>query len=298
MLNLKVWQAAALFGIVSLSPITDFAVSAEQLDVPCVLSMAYKDIGKPGYMDAAPSDEGLYKTMLAEAVEKIGCTLRIVRFPKKRAHQQLAVGNIDIYPSTGFEEERANYLFFIANGLSRHEPYFGLAPADVSELRSIKDIAKYGLGWVGEAGSTVAYEAEKLGVPYLGISDLTYRRAIEMLAQRRRIFYRIIDGNYEQYLAEIGQPDLRSMGISTHVHCCGTKFQDLYVGISRKSPLYKEEVNPLWDEKKAPSADNFPVQLVAGSVPHQLAKALQDMTQSGRTAELFHQYIVAPGYTP
>lgn len=297
MIGSKVWRVIAILGAVTLTQ-PGLVYSSERQDAPCLLSMTYKDIGKPGYMDEAPGDEGLYKVMLSEAVERIGCELRVVRFPKKRTHQQLALGNIDFYPSTGFEEERSDYLFFIPNGLSRHEPYLGLAPADVGELSSIKDIEKYGLGWVGEAGSTVQYEADELKVPYFGVSDLTYGRAIEMLVQGRRIFYRIIEGNYEQFLAETGQPDLRSMGISTHLHCCGSKFQDLYVGISRKSPIYKEEVNPLWDEKQALAADNFPVQLVPGSVAARLANALQEMTLSGRTAALFRQYITEPGHTP
>jgi hypothetical protein len=298
MTRFNVWRAAALLWAALFVQLSTIVYASEQQDRPCILSMTYKDIGKPGYMDAAPSDEGLYKTMLVEAVEKIGCKLKIVRFPKRRTHQQLAIGNVDLYPSTGFEEERSDYLFFIPNGLSRHEPYLGLAPADVGELNSIKDINKYGLGWVGEAGSTIKFEAEAINVPYLGISDLTYSRAINMLVQGRRIFYRIIDGNYEQYLSEINEQDLTSLGISTHSHCCGTKYQDLYVGISRKSPVYAEEANPLWDEALPLSATNFPVRLVTGSIAQQLANALQEMLASGRTAELFNQYITRPGHTP
>lgn len=298
MIRPTVWQITVLLGAFFLPRFAAVVFSSESPESPCVLSMTYKDIGKPGYMDAIPGNEGLYKAMLSEAAAKIGCTLKIARFPKKRTHQQLAIGNIDIYPSTGFEEKRSDYLFFIPNGLSRHEPYLGLAPAGIGELNSIQDINKHGLGWVGEAGSTIKFEAEELKVPYLGISDLTYARAIEMLAQGRRIFYRIIDGNYEQFLAEIDQPDLLSLGISTHVRCCGTKYQDLYVGVSRKSPIYAEEANPRWDKALPLSAENFPVQLVRGSAAQRLAGALQDMAESGRTAELFHVYITKPGHTP
>jgi len=267
------------------------AISSCLAAEPCALSLTYKEIGKHGYMEPAPSNLGLYQAIYTEAAEEMGCELSIHRYPKKRTHLLLQSGDIDLYPSTGFDEKRSAYLFYIPNGLHRYEPYFGLTPSDVSDLGSIPGINDAALTWIFEDGNTTVKKALDFNVRYEEISNLTDGRAIEMLSIGRRVFYRIIERDYERYLSKIMKNDLSHLNIKTHWNCCEPKSQSLYVGISRASNIIEEETNPSYDPNQALSAENFPTRLSTESVAHKLAKTLDTMRQTGRVNKLFKQYI-------
>lgn len=270
-----------------------FTVSLElSAAAPCTISMAYKNIGKPGYMARSPSNEGLYKALYKEVLGRLGCELVIKRYPKKRVHRLLQSGDIDIYPSTGFNEQRSTYLFYESNGLYRYEPYLGLTPDFVEHLESISDIGQLGLNWIFEAGSTTVEEATRMQVPYQEIVGLTYPRAIDMLGHGRHVFYRIIEADYKRYLAKNKVSDLSHLMIRTHKTCCEPKSQKLYVGISRHSVMVEEEPNPFYDSQKPISAENFPTKLVAGTLAYKLSKELRKMEKNGEIARLYHQYIL------
>lgn len=261
-------------------------------DQPCAISLTYKDIGKPGYMDRAPSNEGLYKALYTELSQKINCTLTIKRYPKKRTHKMLKYGEVDLYPSTGFDNERSEYLFYIPNGLHRHEPYFGLTPKRVTELNSIKEIQTKNLIWIFEAGNTTAEFAYSLDIPYQEIVGLTYVKAINILKYERNVFYRIIEKDYNTYLADNNLDDLSSLKITTHKYCCKPKSQTLYLGISRSSNIIEEEPNPNYNPQQTLSPENFPTRLVKGSISEKISTALQKMQESGKTTALYRQYIL------
>ncbi|GAA3934102.1 hypothetical protein [Litoribacillus peritrichatus] len=249
-------------------------------------------------MAPAPNNEGLYKALYQEVAHNLGCKLSIQRYPKKRTHRLLKSGEADLYPSTGFDNDRAQYLFYIPNGLFRYEAYFGLAPDFINNLKSISEINQYGLTWVFEAGSTTSKIAKAFKVPNKPITKLTDSRAITMLKNGRLIFYRIIKEDYFKYLAAHNLEDLTSLKISTHKSCCKAKSQELYTGISRKSNIYQEEANALFNPGKPLSANNVPYKLSSSSLAYRLASEMRTMVASGRIDALYQQYIVAPGHTP
>jgi len=258
---------------------------------PCSISLTYKENGKRGYMARAPSNEGLYKAIYSELAQQINCNLSIERYPKKRTHKMLQYGEVDLYPSTGFNKERSKYLFYIPNGLNRHEPYFGLTPKQVKKLDTIQDIKKHGLIWVFEAGNTTAEQAKNLKVPYQEIVGLSYNRAIVLLQRNRQVFYRIIEKDYNTYLKENNLTTLSQLNITTHKFCCEPKSQPLYLGISRSSDIIKEEPNPNYNPQAPLSPENFPTRLVEGSIAQKIAEALKKMKESGQIDVLYRQYI-------
>ena len=242
-------------------------------------------------MAKAPSNEGLYKAIYSKIAQQVNCTLNIDRYPKKRTHKMLKYGKVDLYPSTGFNIERSKYLFYVPNGLSRYESYFGLSPARIKKLSAIKDIKYHGLVWVFEAGNTTIAQANNLNVPYQGIVGLTYKRAINLLQHNRQVFYRIIEKDYNTYLAENNLNDLSELNITTHKFCCEPKSQTLYLGISRSSSIIKEEPNPKYNPQEKLSPENFPTRLVEGSIAKKIAEALKKMKESGQIEALYRQYI-------
>lgn len=258
----------------------------------CILTMTYKDVGKPGYMAPSPDNTGLYESLYSEAAQRIGCTLEIKRFPKKRTLKQLQAGKIDIYPSTGFDMNRSLYMHYIPNGLFRNETYYGLSPLDIDELEDINDLKDTELTWIIEAGRTTVNLAKIQDIPHQALVGLTSTKAIKMINWKRKVFYQIDTDDYDDYLEQQGVSDLTHLNIKTHKHCCEAKSQKLYTGISRLSPIYQEEPNPYYDPLLPTSADNFPTQLVPGSIGHKLSLALEDIYRSGELSLLLSKHNI------
>ncbi|WP_250655064.1 hypothetical protein [Alkalimarinus coralli] len=113
-----------------------------------------------------------------------------------------------------------------------------------------------------------------------------------MISWGRNVFYQIDTQDYNRYLEKEGASDLTHLNIQTHKHCCPRKSQKLYAGISRFSPIYKEQPNPHYNPAMPLSPENFPVQLVPDSIAHQLSLALEDIYSSGMLDQLLSQYNI------
>jgi len=248
-------------------------------------------------MAPSPSNEGLYKALYEEMAFNLGCTLTIQRYPKKRTHLLLKAGEVDLYPSTGFDLERSEYLYYIPNGLYRYEFYYGLTPTGITDITDISDITNHGLTWIFEGGSTTIQTAETFNVLNQPIPELTDKRAITMLTKGRQVFYRMIKGDYLKYLEKHQLQDLKSLGVKAHKSCCKPKSHTLYTGISRKSANYVEEINPDFKKKKTISAENFPFRLSKNTLAYRVANEVKRLSDTGRVYELYHRYIIAPGHT-
>ena len=85
----------------------------------CVITMTYKDGGKPPLIAAMPDNNGAYIDLFTKAADKIGCSLNLVRHPKKRLHKMLAQGKLDFYPGASFSKKR-NHPFCTAKRGSSH----------------------------------------------------------------------------------------------------------------------------------------------------------------------------------
>lgn len=259
---------------------------------PCSLTMTYKNTGKLGYMAPAPNNNGFYKALYNQVAERIGCTLTIKRYPKKRSLKQLETGDIDIYPSTGFNLKRSKFMYYIPNGLIRNESYYGLSPSYVPTINSIDDIKDTHLVWVIEAGRTTIDQARNKDIPYQALVGLTAPKAIKMINWNRKVFYQIDTNDYKRYLKKHSLSDLSHLNIKVHKQCCQSKSQTLYAGLSRRSSIYQEEPNPHYNPSITQSPENFPTRLVAGSVGHKLSLALQDIYTSGQLSLLLEQYNI------
>ncbi|MFC3151264.1 hypothetical protein ACFOEK_09530 [Litoribrevibacter euphylliae] len=249
-------------------------------------------------MAKAPSNEGLYQALYQEVATNIGCRLSIERAPKQRTLYSLEHGTADLYPSTGFDEHRSKYLFYIPNGLYRLEPYLGLTPSNVPELKKISDITQYGLSWIFEAGDTTQQVAEALQVPNEPIVDLTTDRAVKMLSRGRQVFYRMIQQDYFKYLKANNLRDLRHLNIATHLSCCEPKSHILYTGFSRTSSYYAEEPNPEFNPHQEITAENYPYRIANHSIAYKVAAEIQNLKDSGRVNTLYQNFIIKQGHTP
>ena len=71
----------------------------------CELVMGYRTNARLPLIAAAPDNRGVYNKIYATAAQQIGCSLRIVRKPKKRILKDLQDGLIDFYPGFDFTPE-------------------------------------------------------------------------------------------------------------------------------------------------------------------------------------------------
>jgi len=260
-----------------------FAVtcSASTASEEKILTLVYKDIGNPPYMQPSPDNSGLYLDLMTIAVERIGYKLKILRPPKKRGYRQLERGVVDLYASGEFRENRSKFLHYFANGLSRKEVFYGLTTANIPDLYSISDINLYDLTWIFEAGSSWPEQAVLHNVQYSEIKQPNFEKALTYLQSNRSVFFKIEQQQLKQFLENTDDAYLNKRGIKVHQYCCEPHFAPLYTGFSRFSPLYEEQPNPFFDNSKVTSPENFPSMLVPNSIPDQLKNALQEMIDTG-----------------
>lgn len=257
-----------------------------------ILKLVYKDIGNPPYMQAAPDNSGLYFDMMQRAAEKIGFHLKVIRLSKKRTYYYLESGRADIYASGEFRDYRSKFLFYIPNGLNRVEVFYGLTSINVPEISSISEINNYNLTWILELGSSWPLQAKAFGVEYFEIKNAGIEKAIEFFSINRPVFFKIYKEDIEGYMDKNNLLSMEDMGIRVHKKCCKTNAAPLYTGFSRFSPHYKEQPNLLFDVTRPISAENFPFELVPGSVPYKLKNALQGMIASGEITALKQKYSI------
>ncbi len=264
------------------------SISAEEH----VLKLVYKDIGNPPYMQPAPDNSGLYFDMMQRAVEKIGFQLKVIRSPKKRTYRNLENGKADLYASGEFRDYRSKFLFYFPNGLHRVEVFYGVTSIDVPEISSISEINYHNLEWMVELGSSWPLQAQAFGVKYFEIENARIEKAIELLSKKRPVFFKIIKEEIEEYMNKNNITSMEDLGIRIHKKCCKTHTAPLYTGFSRFSPHYQEQPNSLFDKTRPISAENFPFELVPGSVPYKLKTALQEMINSGEITVLKQKYSI------
>lgn len=256
------------------------------------LKLVYKDAGKIPYMAPAPDNSGLYLELMTKAAKNIGFNIEVIRQPKVRTYQLLETGEADIYASGEFRDYRSEFLFYFENGLYRKEDFYGLTSIDIPELSSISDINKYGLTWVFELGCSWPIQAKAFNVDYIEIVEgRQIEKAIDLLKKRRPFFFKFTPEEIDEYKKINKIENLNIYGIKVHKNCCDSNNAPLYTGFSRNSKYYKEQINPLYNKDKKLSAENFPVELVPGSVPYMLKKSLEQMIENGEVNLLIKKYL-------
>jgi hypothetical protein len=255
-----------------------------------VLKLVYKDSGKQPYMQTAPDSSGLYLDLIGLACEKAGYRLEVIRVPKARTYLLLETGAADLYPALIFNRDRSEFIAFIKNGLFRQENYYGISAQNIPEIRSYKDLRGSGLIWIIELGGSLKAEAEKNQIDFSSIKDLDISKAVQLISKGRPFFYRAVDEELEDYLAAKKLESLNELGIKMHTGIFLPLDAPLYTGFSRKSPLYREELNPYYNKKIPPGADNLPYRLVKDSVPYRLQEAFDGLIRSGEVGRLLKKY--------
>lgn len=105
----------------------------------CIITMGYRTSERLPFIEHDPNNQGFYHDIYQAAAERIGCKLRITRAPKMRILRDLKLGNIDFYPGLSFSEERAQFAYFIPNGLS--ERAIGISRAGAANISSLEQLS-------------------------------------------------------------------------------------------------------------------------------------------------------------
>lgn len=248
----------------------------------CELTMGYRTNARAPYIAEAPDNSGLYLSLYQDAAARIGCSLKVVRAPKKRILWEIAKGNIDFYPGLAFSKERHDYAHFIANGLS--ERYIGVSRADLSDITSLQQLVDKQLVLLISPGS---YQLG--GLPDKLIvrkpPDMSTDSAIAFLKQHQGDFYVYDESTLRYWLKTYPQH-----GLKLHPYCCDYRRQG-HLGFSRKSRYFSAGANPNYIADRPISIDNSPWELQPDSQAYALQQALQDMAESGETERRYQYYM-------
>ena len=247
----------------------------------CTLTMGYRTNERPPLIANAPNNSGLYQHFYQRVSEKMGCELRIVRSPKKRILKQLQDGEIDFYPGFSFNAERARYTFYLANGFPGGE--VGISLSEFPTITDMSQLEGYTL-LQALGGPNHARDLEYIKTHTL--PEMTIGQAIDLLRKRRGDFYIYNRASLYYYLKVNNIEDIR-----IHPHCCNKdKSEPIYLGFSRRSPLFAEEDNPDYNLAKELSVDNYPTRLKQGTVVYQMMRVMTEMQVSGETEQIYNQY--------
>ncbi len=258
-----------------------------------VITLVYKDVGNPPYMNRAPDDSGLYEELYTRVADFAGAKLKIRRMPKKRTYHELEGGMVDIYPSGVFHEFRSKFLFYIPNGLYRSEIYTCLTHQNNPNIRSLRDFNINGLVWAIERGSSLVKLAVKNDLRIQEVTDLDIKKAIKMISEGRPIVYSAVTSRLKKYLKRNGLDSLEPFKIKVHKNCRPPNVSPLFTGFSRRSKHYKEVPNPDYNPKLPLSVDNFPVMLDTSSFAYKFMVALRKLHQTGEVRKLAKKYGVS-----
>lgn len=246
----------------------------------CVITMGYRTNAREPLIKASPNHEGLYFDLYSKAAKNIGCELKVVRAPKERINKGLQEGIIDFYPGYNFTEDRANFAYFIQNGLPGGE--VGVSKSSFKNVTDINRdlegktllVVKGGLDFV-----------ENPKIRKRSLSDVSVDKAIEYIRQDLADFYIYNRSTLEYYVKKMAHKDIK-----IHPNCCG-KPKPLYLGFSRRGKNYKEVANSSFNTKMVQSPKNFPVKLKLGSVAQKFEAELNKLSQKGYTNDLYNKYF-------
>ena len=102
--------------------------------------MGYRTNAKPPLIGKSPDSSGLYFDLFTHAAERMGCTLKVDRKPKKRILNMIESGKVDFYPGLKFTQKRVSKYGYIANGLT--SSYALLTRVDAPDFKNKDDILK------------------------------------------------------------------------------------------------------------------------------------------------------------
>lgn len=249
-----------------------------------VITMVYRPTEKIPYIEAVPSNKGLYQVIFKEAARKIGLGFKIERYPKKRAYLYLKKGIVDFYPGASFNESREKIGYFIDNCMALKGGML-LYREDLN-IRDISGIKGYNLLY-NLGGTTVFYKIIGVDVKanFLhAVPQLDIQKAISLLKYKRSDFYAYDLTTVEAYLKKN-----RVIGIKRIPVRLKNQIDTLI--FSKKSKYYKERSNPNYDSDKELSIDNLPYTLNESCFAYKFQQVLKSMQKSGEINRIHQKYM-------
>lgn len=246
--------------------------------IACEIVMGYRTNERPPLIETAPNNNGLYLDLYSKAAEQIGCTLKIVRAPKKRILQNLREGTIDFYPGFNYTDKRAEYVYYIENGLPGGD--IGISHKGLPEITDLKQL--HGHSIVMPIGSP-NFVKDIQGIKLIEKSELTTEKAVNLINKERVDFY-IYNRDTLLYHLKTHKPK----NIKVHFECCGGE-KPLYLGFSMRSRHFNATSNPSYNPDIPQSADNSPIE-VSDGVAKRFKEALHDMKSSHTTKAVYSFY--------
>jgi len=256
----------------------------------CVIKMVFKQGAKQPLIAQAPNNEGIFKDLYSEAARRIGCKISISRLPKQRLHLGLEHGQFDFYPAASFSPKRAEYLYYIDNGILTAE--YGVSDSRLPEITQLSNLREHSnLIWLMENNSSKQETASLYGITTQKVAYLNINKLLEFTTTRPKFNYFYVADKevIDAFLARNKNKTLADYGLKKHKTCCG-KEQPMYIAFSRQSPHLQEEPNAIYNNQVRITANNQPISLSIDSVAYQLGQALQEMKYEGVTEEIFNRW--------
>lgn len=252
-----------------------------------VITMGYKSISKLPLIGANENDEGLYKDLFSKAAKKIGYELKIIRYPKKRLHYALEQGLIDFYPGSSFSKKRAQYLYYLPNGLETKEVLVSLdTDVNYQSMDEVKGKLVVELG-----SSKIEWDELYPNISIVQLGKLSMHTITNAIRFRRGDFY-IADIEVVNYYKRIKKIKKYSdIGLKIHHNAINKNYIPMHLGFSRKSKLFKETTNEDFDENISTTIQNFPTVISKNSVAFKFYQALMQIKKEGTTKELYNLYF-------
>lgn len=245
----------------------------------CEIIMGYRTSVKLPYIEQAPNNQGLYFSLYKKALADIGCSLAVVRAPKKRILKMLAEGEIDFYPGLGYSPEREQYLHFLKNGLVSNTVI--ISHQDSSDVTQLSDMeGKILLMSIG---------ANTLGVDTFNIAirhayDITISSVIKLLEQKRVDYY-IYNEDAMRYHLKINPNE------NIKIHPCCFPSEPMHFGFSKRSKYASAHKNDDFNSAIEGSTKNLKEHLNKDTKAYQFKQMLHQMKRSGETVALKEQYF-------
>jgi ABC-type amino acid transport substrate-binding protein len=243
------------------------------------LKMGYRTNERLPLIGESPDNSGLYYDLYKRAAEKINCELEVVRSSKKRVIEELQEGVIDFYPGFNFDLQRAEFTYYLENGLPGGD--VGISRLDLPEVTDLNQLKGKTL-LVALGVSDITHGVE--GINIHEVAELEMDRAIQMIQNNRGDFYIYNKDTVDYYMMKENISDLK-----VHPNCCGG-IVPLYLGFSRKSSKIKEIPNPNYDATKEVSIENFPVTISPDCLAYKFAQALKEMKENGELQTIYDKY--------
>ena len=254
----------------------------------CILTMGYKESAKEPLINAGNDNSGAYLALFSMAAKQIGCSLEIIRLPKKRLHKMFAQGSLDFYPGASFSLAREKYLFYIANGFSTSE--YGISDVSMPEISSYRQLTTNKTIWLQEIGSSKADIAKRLNIETITINKLTMDISRRILVRHKNTFA-VIDREIHDYYLKANQlTSIKEIGLKLHRHCCGNE-KPMYLGFSKYSVHFKQKVNPDYQPEEPLSPTNSTAILHKNSIAYLFSEALKQLQETGVTDRVYQKYF-------